>query len=256
VMQLELGRDFAEALGLPPRDLITFSLAFDERGVKGTFELHDECGRAVFPASVRCPEWASIEVDLDRQRPGLRPQVLSALQELSDMPLRWSDGTRTTLAVSLAEAPEWACSGAWVQTFCPENLQIPVSIRAVTADGRLDAELPAELSLEVSTEASAAEATCGLARTAGEIEGLLISGSYFGVAADAPGAAVIPPLEADTGLSLLVRVPESPGRATAELGILPIEQRDPGLTPPIDATIDLRSASCVVFGAFAEAETP
>ena len=256
VLQLELGSDIAEALGLPPRDVTTFSLAFDESGMKGSFEQLDECGRAVFPASVRCPDWSRIEVDLDRQRPGLRPRVLSALEELGDIPLKWSDGTQTTLAISLAEGPEWACSGAWVETFCPERLEIPVSVQAVTADGRLDAELPAELSVEVSTEASATEGTCGFARTAGELEGLLISASYFGVAAGAPGPAVIPPLEADTGFSLQVRASESSDWSTAEIRMLAIERRDPGLTPPLDTTID--AASCIVFGSSAgvEVESP
>jgi hypothetical protein len=258
VLQVELGRDVSAALGLPPRDVTTFSLAFDESGIKGTFEALDECGRAVFPASVRCPEWSSIEVDLDRQRPGLRPQVLSALQELSDIPLEWSDGTQTTLAVSLAEAPEWACSGDWVDTFCPERLQIPVSVRAVTADGRLDAELPAELTVNVATEASAMDASatepfCSVARTAGEIEGLHISASYFGVAAGGSGQEVIPPLEADTGFSLNVsRAPESPDRTAARIRMHALERRDPELTPPLGATIDPASASCVVFTPFVE----
>ena len=89
-----------------PRDVTTFSLAFNEAGLKGTFEPHDECGRAVFPASVHCPDWTEIEVDLDRERDGFRPrQALLALEELGTVPLEWSDGSQTTLAISLAELP-------------------------------------------------------------------------------------------------------------------------------------------------------
>lgn len=254
VAQVELGSGVAEALGLPPIDVTTFSLAFDESGVKGSLEQLGACGHAVFPAGVRCPDWSRIEVDLDRERPGFLPRLLSALEELSDVPLEWSDGTETTLAVSLAEAPEWACSSAWVETFCPENLQRPVSIRAVTADGRLDAELPAELSLEVATELSATDATCGSARTAGEIEGLLISAWYSGVPAGGPEPEIIPPLEANAGFTLQVRASEYSEGTTAEFQMHALEERDLGLTPPLDATTDPAGARCVAFTPFGEVD--
>jgi hypothetical protein len=246
--QLQVGGNVSAALGLPPGDVTTFTLAFDESGMKGTFEQVDACGRAVFPASVRCPDWSLVEVDLDSERDGFRARLLSALEELGDVPLEWGDGTQTTLAVSLAEAPEWACSGDWVETFCPERLAMPLSIRVVTADGRLDAELPAQLSVQVATEASATDASCGFARTAGEIEGLSINATYFGMAAGGPGPELIPPLEADTGFSLNVwRSPESPDQTTAEIRMYTLEQRDLGLTPPLDATTDPAGASCVAF---------
>jgi hypothetical protein len=256
VIQLQLGGVVAAAFGLQPRDVTTLSLAFSESGVKGSFN-QDECGRAVFPAGVRCPDWERIEVDLDGQRPGLRSQVLSAIEALGDVPFEWSDGTQTTLAVSLAEAPAWACSGAWVETFCPENLHLPVSIRAVTADGRLDATLPAELSVDVATEASATDASCGLARTSGEIEGLFISATYFGVAAGGAEAVVIPPLEADTGFSLHVASAlDAPDQTSVEFQMYTLVERDLGLTPPIDATTDPARASCVVFSPFAITDNP
>lgn len=49
------------------------------------------------------------------------------------------------------------------------------------------------------------------------------------------------------------RAPESPDR-TAEIRMHALEQRDPGLTPPLDATIDPAGASCVVFAAGAGVE--
>ncbi|HTV21797.1 MAG TPA: hypothetical protein VMG12_24070, partial [Polyangiaceae bacterium] len=94
VVQSVLGSDFAEALGLPSRD-VTLSLAFDESGIDGSFE-NDVCGSAVFPANVRCPEWSEVEVDLNDERHGVRPlELLSVIDELSDVPLAWSDGTET-----------------------------------------------------------------------------------------------------------------------------------------------------------------
>ncbi len=261
LVQLELGSNVAEALGLPPGE-VTFSLAFDASGIEGSFDPYDACGRAVFPASVRCPDWSSIEVDLERHRPGLRSRMLSALEGLRDVPLAWGDGTRTTVTLSLAEAPEWACSGAWIETFCPERLTVPASIRAVTADGRLDAQLPAELALDVATEVSAMDASapepfCSFARTAGEIESLHVSASYFGVTAGGTGPEIIPPLEANAGFSLQVwRAPESPERAAAELRMHALEERHPGLTPPLDATLAPASASCVVFGPYGVEESP
>jgi hypothetical protein len=258
VMQVVLGSDVSRALGLPPGE-VTFSLAFNESGAKGSFE-QDGCGRAVFPANVRCGDWPRIEVDLDRERQGFRPRVLSALEALRDVPLEWSDGTQSTLTVSIAEVPEWACSGAWVESFCPENLQTPVSIRATTADGRLDVELPAELSVGMATEASATDASttepvCGLARTAGELEGLLISAFYSGVAAGGPAPEAIPPLEADTGFSLIVGwVPGSPDQTTATFRTYALERRELGLTPPLDTTTYPAGASCVLFAPFAQEE--
>lgn len=246
-MQEQLGSDVAAALGLPPSDIITFTLTFDESGMRGTFEPHDECGRAVFPANVRCPDWSTVDVELSLERHGVRPiELLSVLDELSEVPLTWGDGTQTTLAVSLVKTPEWACSGNFVETFCPENLQMAVTVRAVTADGRLDAEFPASVSLNVATEGSAMDGTCGMVRTAGEIESISLSASYFGDAAGEPGPGIIPPLEANTGLWLRVSVaPASSEGAMAEIRTLELERQDAGLTPPLDATIDPAGGSCI-----------
>ncbi|HTV18386.1 MAG TPA: hypothetical protein VMG12_06935, partial [Polyangiaceae bacterium] len=162
----------------------------------------------------------------------------------------------TTLTVSLADAPEWACSNAWVETFCPETLRMPVTLRAVTADGRLDAELPAELSLDVATPASATDGSCGAARTAGEIEGITLTASYLGVAAGEPAPGVIPPLDANMGLWLRVSAaPPSPDGTSAEVGVLGVERRDRGLTPPLDATAVPAGASCFGFAPFEGVET-
>jgi hypothetical protein len=166
-------------------------------------------------------------------------------------------------AGSLSFALRAAAGGGWRAAFSPRRhptgasvtsgLHVPLSIRALTADGRLDAVLPAELSLEVATEASAREARCGLARTAGEIESLMISAQYFGAAAVGPSPGVIPPLEANQGFSLQVwRAPESPDRIAAKFRTEALEQRTLGLTPPLDATLDAADASCVVFTPWVE----
>src|SRR5690606_12847555 len=109
------------------------------------------------------------------------------------------------LSVSLTEEPQWACSSDWVESFRPERLEMPISVRMVTADGRLDAELPADLIVEVTTEAAASQeaVAAGVSRTPGVVESLSVRASYFG---DAQAG--------DVGLS--VNVGKSAGVTSAE----------------------------------------
>ena len=256
VLQREVGADVAEALGLPPLGY-TLSIAFESDGPHGTFEAGDYCGLTVFPARTHCPEWNEVEVALDRDRDGFRPRdALSALGEMSNLPLRWDDGTETTLSVTVVEGPEWACSGSWVETYCPENLYMPMSVRVTTGDGRIDSEMPAQLSLSVTTEASAGFDGCGLGETPGQIEdlGLFVEG----VVPDAAlGDGLIAP---DTNsVSLEVNVWKSPATGThTELRLYRAELHEAALAPPIDATVNAAGASCVSYAGdpIATAATP
>jgi hypothetical protein len=184
-----------------------------------------------------------IEVDADRERDGFRPRdVLPLVEELDDIPLQWSGGSATTLSVSLVESPEWACSSAWVPTFCPETLDLPLSMRAVAADGSLDAVLPAVLSVDVATELSANEGTCG-PTAAGAIDSFEVIASDVVVPEGALGADVAPAGEGVAVVSLRVFAGAEGERAEAH--VFSAEPRDPGLGPPLDGTIDPARVSCV-----------
>ncbi len=237
IIQPTLGGDVAEALGMSGAG-VTLSLSFNKNGMEGTIDAHDGCGEAVFPASAHCSDWTRIEVELDRERDGFSPRdALAEFGELGAVPLRWSDGDQTTLSVALTEPPAWACSGEWVETFRPERLEMPISVRMVTADGRLDAELPAELTVEVSTQLSAQAATSGSdgSLVPGEIESFGVSASYFGNSSD----------EGDLGLK--VNLWKRPEGTSAEGFVHGLERRQIELRPPLDATVD--SASCLMLTA-------
>jgi hypothetical protein len=253
VIQQQLDDHVAAALGLP-RAKVTFSLAFDANGIEGTIDPNDGCGLAVFPADVHCVDWSSVEISLDRERDGFRPRdALSVIGELGDVPLQWVDGGTTTLAVSLLEDPTWACSGDWVETFCPETLHMPVSIQATAADGSVDAELPAELTVSVSTEGSTTQGDCGSASAAGEIEQFSIIASNVEVAASALGAQVWNAERGDAALTL--HLWRSAGETFAEARLTALELVDPGLSSPLDSTVDAAGASCVVNPGGARPET-
>ncbi len=237
IMQLKLGSDVAGALGLPATD-VTFSLSFDENGMKGTLDPHDDCGIAVFPASVRCPQWPNSEVDLDRERDGFRPRdALSLLDELGEIPLRWTDGTETLLTLSLIQSPYWACSDEWIESDRPERLDLPIVVHLVTADGRLEAELPAELSVEVATEVSASLEAAAASGTGGGTPGVVQSFSvhvaYFGDGQ--PGS-----------VGYKVNVWNTDGAPRAEGFIHTVYSRAISVAPPLDATLDT-SARCLYF---------
>jgi hypothetical protein len=243
VVVRELGSDVAEALGLPPSEA-TLALAFHANGIEGSIDSHDDsCGAAVFPADARCPEWTEIEVDLDRERDGFRPRdALSDFEELDDVPLRWSDGSETTVALMLVEPPGWACSREWIETFTPESLAMLVVVRAVTADGRLDVELPAELTVAVSTEASVTQGTVTPPNAGGVIQSLDIIASNVPVPAASVVTDLVPNEDGDVRLTL--RLWKTPERTHAEGQVSELELRDLGLTPPLDRTIDPARAVC------------
>lgn len=243
VVQLELPESAAQGVGLPSTSA-TLSLAFDARGVRGTLDPNAGCGFAVLPSDAHCADWSRVEVDLDRERDGFRPRdALSALEALGEVPLRFWDGDETTLSLSIVQAPQWACSDEWNLTFCPIHLELPLTIRATTEDGSLDAELPAALELSVSTEASASEGTCGSRRAAGELEELSLQVTRVRMPAGTLGAAVWRPERGEVGLSLqLWRGPDGPH---AEAQVFAIELEAPELNGPLGATLD-PTTRCVV----------
>lgn len=250
VVQEELGARVAAAIGLPPKK-VTFSLTFDESGIQGTIDPNDGCGFAVFPADARCPDWPRVDVDLDRERDGFRPRdALARVDELADVPLRWLDASATTVAalldttltVSLVEVPDVACGPFYVD-FCPEALTLPVTIRATAADGSLAADLPAELSVSVARDDS--EGICVEGRMAGEIEGFSIIAEDVPVPASALPAAVWSAERGDAALSLRLFMGWGSARPYAEAEVIAVELVDPGLTSPLDATVD-SAPTCVV----------
>jgi hypothetical protein len=162
VLQVNLDYPVAKALGAP----FGLSMAFDAHGVHGT--LPGECDVAVFPAGSRCPEWSEEEVDLSHPS-GFEPHaIFDAVNALNAIPVRWDDGTSTTLSVVLTTEPTWACAeGApRIRTVCPANMKASVGVRVTTGDKRVDLELPAELDFDVATAASVAYG-CGNAPSAG-----------------------------------------------------------------------------------------
>ena len=255
VVVSQLGSDVPEALGLPSGEA-TLALVFHANGIEGSIDPHDDCGAAVFPAAARCPGWPEIEVDLDRERDGFRPRdALSQFANRDDVPLRWSDGSETTVALTLVEPPLWACSGEWVETLTPETLTMLVRVHAVTSDGRLDAELPAELTVRVSTEASVTQGDGAQpnAEAGGLLQSLTIIASNVPVSAASLGTDVAP--NEDGNVRFTLRLWKTPDRTEAEASVSQLELRDVGLTPPLDATVDPVRAVCVaVSGTSGEME--
>jgi hypothetical protein len=252
VLQNELNKRAAAALGLPASEP-TLSLAFGRNGIEADIDPHDDCGSAVIPADVRCPGWPSIEVDLDRERDGFRPRdALQELETFEGVPLRWQhDGGTTMLSISITKAPEWACTDDFIETSSRERLSMSVSIRAMTADGRLDAELPAELSVSVATSAGE---KAGLVPSSGSIAGriqelsLSVSDALVPSGAALSSAAVGEPAVSLHAWKGIVPQWEAEGR------VLALESRDPGLTSPLDATVDEESFACVIVAGRAGAE--
>jgi len=240
MVQEELDGTVASALGLPPKK-VTLSMAFDVNGLGGTIEANDDCGAAVFPAGARCPEWTSLEVDLGSERNGFDPHdALPRLYDLADVPLRWLNAPATTLSVELSDVPGFACSNAWIETFGPETLEAPVSIRVTTADGSIAAELPAELRVSLSTEHSAASGQTG---PAGEVQGAALFVNDAIVPESALGERIWPSGAGEAVLGLRVFLDGAGAQAEAEVRAL--ELRSIGLTAPLDSTLDPARASCI-----------
>lgn len=162
VLQVDLDQVVADALGSP----YGLSMAFDARGVHGTLGWSG-CDVAVFPAGAHCPEWEQVEIDLASKAVGFEPSDLfDAVDALTEIPVKWDDGSSTTLSVALAKRPAWACSYDAIETVCPEHLTASATLHVTTGDKRVDLELPAEISFEVATAASV-KYHCGDAPNAG-----------------------------------------------------------------------------------------
>jgi hypothetical protein len=238
VVQLELEPSVATALGLPAAQA-AFSLAFELDRIEGVIEQPVGCGFAVYPADARCPDWTALEVALDRERDGFRPRdALASFDEFVDVPLRWrgSDAT-TTVTLTLTEEPAWACSSAWYESYDPERLVLPVSVRAVTADGSIDIEVPAEFEVDVTTALSTSQVSgpAGVIQSAGVLIDAVLAPGFL-------GPELWPADQGDAMLSL--NVWSRPEGAHAEGHVNVVEAYALDLGPPLDATVADGDVSC------------
>jgi hypothetical protein len=124
---------------------------------------------------------------------------------------------------------------------------MPVSVRLVSADGRVDAEVPGQLSVDVGTEFSASDVSSGTSTPAGEIESLSIHTTIPPSALDESSA--VSEVD-DTGFSL--NVWKNAEGVSAEAFVMSLVERSPNLRAPIDETAG--EARCVVASAAAAAE--
>jgi hypothetical protein len=116
----------------------------------------DFCGVATWPETY-CdshavplePELALGDFELGR--------ALAAMRDLGEQRLRWTDGRSTQVRFEVEQEPGGLCVGPYFQRSAEDTtdgteIVVPVSIRATTSDGALDARLSGSLAFTLSAE--------------------------------------------------------------------------------------------------------
>jgi hypothetical protein len=179
VMHAEIDLEVGELLGWPAatpgQEYLLLAVRFEPGGITGTFEtgVGYQCGLAVLPAGARCPEWTERQLDPTLEVDSYVPsQVTAAIERFAAVPIAWDDGSTTTLELSVAREPEWACTYQWIETPCPYQLATPLAMRLTTGDGRLDLVLPAKAEVEIAGRLAVGSELCGEAEREGWTEQL------------------------------------------------------------------------------------
>lgn len=255
VMLSELPAEVPAALGLPPHRS-TFELSFTDHGMEGMFEQLSDCGSAVFPADVRCPEWPAVEVDLQRELNGGRlAAALSELEKRANLPIRWANGSETTLSVSVVQEPDWGCGDRWQTKSCSEYVKIPVRLHVATGDGQVDGEVPGALVATFATDEPSPYASCEEGHAVGDLLGVAVSVHRALLPLSALGPDVQPSNDQEAALLLSVYGSDS-ADVHAELQILSVDLQPSELSARFEGEnsdtgrcVDVASARTVLMAA-------